>query len=247
MRVRLLAPLRGLVYWDGQGGCDHEFAQKIIRFPGTMAEAERDILATFKAREQAIVMQYVRFVERHASSAAQAGPLDNFVQARGPQQTTLWPGWRFFRYSYSLLIATDNNIRSTLINYHRIYRPWLIGDLVRRSPGRCLTTDATFELLGATDTEGEALVFWLGATRAICSFFVLDSESWAELEAGGAEFCRRLTRLGTLQELAAVWDDRCCNGAADVRKHPVVTIFHGSRISRAPFKDLFHRWCAPDA
>ena len=33
---------------------------------------------------------------------------------------------------------------------------------------------------------------------------------------------------------------RCCDNAAVVTKHAIVDIFNGSRIHRAPRKDLFH-------
>ena len=33
---------------------------------------------------------------------------------------------------------------------------------------------------------------------------------------------------------------RCCDNAAVVAKHAIVDIFNGSRIHRAPRKDLFH-------
>ena len=33
---------------------------------------------------------------------------------------------------------------------------------------------------------------------------------------------------------------RCCDNAAVVTKHAIVNIFDGSRIRRAPRKDLFH-------
>jgi len=48
----------------------------------------------------------------------------------------------------------------------------------------------------------------------------------------------RLERLGTLHQLKYWWSDRCCDGAKDVTKHVLTTIFPS--ITRPPYRDLFH-------
>ena len=84
-RLRMLTPLRGLVFWDGQGGCDNEFAQKILRFPGNLADAQQDIRTTFQAREQAALAHYVSFVKQHGSqpaARARQSTVDSFYGRR---------------------------------------------------------------------------------------------------------------------------------------------------------------------
>ena len=49
-------------------------------------------------------------------------------------------------------------------------------------------------------------------------------------------FNSRLERLGTIEELEECWSDRCCDGAADPSKHPIVALFPKSKIKRAPRK-----------
>ena len=77
----------------------------------------------------------------------------------------------------------------------------------------------------------------IGEEHSIVGWFVTRSESWEELRPGLTAFRDRLERLGTLDQLAAWWSDRCCDGCLDVTRHALV---HGSRIWRAPYKDCFH-------
>ena len=77
----------------------------------------------------------------------------------------------------------------------------------------------------------------IGEEHSIVGWFVTRSESWEELRPGLTAFRDRLERLGTLDQLAAWWSDRCCDGCLDVTRHALV---HGSRIWRAPYKGCFH-------
>ena len=80
----------------------------------------------------------------------------------------------------------------------------------------------------------------IGEEHSIVGWFITRSESWEELRPGLTAFRDRLERLGTLDQLAAWWSDRCCDGCLDVTKHALVQIMHGSCIWRAPYKDCFH-------
>jgi hypothetical protein len=95
----------------------------------------------------------------------------------------------------------------------------------------------------------QVLVLIIGEEHTIVAWYVLRSESWVEMRVGLSFLRDRLERLpprsradahSALDELEEWWSDRCCDGAADVKKHPIVAIFHGSRIWRAPRKDTFH-------
>ena len=236
----LLAPLKGLVFWAGQGGCDHLFGQKTLGFNGTLAEVERDMHRVVKARQRDALIAYGQLASTLNARAKASEAMNNFLGRAGPT-STLWPTWSFLNMSDSLVVPTSKSIRTILVSYHRLYKPMLLGDLVRRSPGRCCSTDATFKLMIRTISEGKALVLFLGETRQIVAYFVVEAESWELLADGCTALRNRLERLGTLEKLEAWWDDCCCNGANDVRKHQIVTLFHGSSIWRAPYKDFFHR------
>ena len=70
-----------------------------------------------------------------------------------------WPEWRFPNYSNSLLYPTAKNLRSTYVALHAQYEPWLLGDLVRRSPGTGASSDGTFRLMLRTKTDGRVRSF----------------------------------------------------------------------------------------
>ena len=95
----------------------------------------------------------------------------------------------------------------------------------------------------------QVLVLIIGDDHTIVAWYVLRSESWVEMRVGLKFLRDRLEQMPpraradaecALDELEEWWSDRCCDGAADVKKHPIVAIFHGSRIWRAPRKDTFH-------
>ena len=73
-----------------------------------------------------------------------------------PPAASAWPAWRFAKRSDSLLHPSVYNIRTAKMEYHRIHRSWLLGDLLRRSPGRGCSSDGTFRLMARTRTDGQA-------------------------------------------------------------------------------------------
>jgi len=162
------------------------------------------------------------------------------VPPAAPPAPPAWPPWHFAKYSDSLLHPTAANIHTSKLEYYKIYHPYLIGDIMRRSPGRAASSDGTFRIMGRTKSDGEVLVLIIGEEHSIVGWFVTRSESWEELRPGLTAFRDRLERLGTLDQLAAWWSDRCCDGCLDVTKHALVQIMHGSCIWRAPYKDCFH-------
>ena len=233
-RVRAL--YRGLLCWK-QGGCDDEFAEKMLTSTARLAELEADLQVTARARERKALQDYLAFVRLQRGVARPAA--ERFFGVV-PSPRTKWPGWRLQQMSDSLLHASAHNIRVTLIEYHRLLKPILLGDMIRRSPGRGMSMDGTFRLMNRTKTDGNVLVLFIGTDGCIVTYYVLKSESWKEMSLGLQLFNRRLERLGTVEELEECWSDRCCDGANDPSKHPVVTLFPKSRLKRAPRKDRFH-------
>jgi hypothetical protein len=108
-----------------------------------------------------------------------------------------------------------------------------------RVPGEFASSDATFKVAGRVgNPDYKALYFILGENADVQTFGAIRSESADEVLNLQKAFAKRLERKGVLHQLKYWWDDRCCNGATDVRGHVLTTIFPG--LERAPFKDKFH-------
>ena len=108
----------------------------------------------------------------------------------------------------SLLHPTPANLRTTLINYHHMFKGHLVADIMRRSPGRTISSDGTFRLMSRTTGSAQVLVLLLGADHSIIAYYVLKSEKWSELRPGLQRLRRRLERLQTLSTLEEWWSDR---------------------------------------
>ena len=233
---RVRAMYRGLLCWK-QGGCDDEFAERILKSKAKLAELEADMQATARGRYAGKALEdYLAFVRMQHTVHP---PAERFFGAP-PSAPVKWPLWRLQQMTNSLLHATAHNIRVTLIEYHRLLRPYLLGDMIRRSLGRGASSDGTFRSMLRTKTDGQVLYLIIGEDGCIVAYYVLQSESWKELEPGLKFLNSRLERLGTIEELEEWWSDRCCDGAADPTKHVLPSIFPKSKLKRAPRKDRFH-------
>jgi hypothetical protein len=90
----------------------------------------------------------------------------------------------------------------------QMYKGHLVADIMRRSPGRTISSDGTFRLMSRTTGSAQVLVLLLGADHSIIAYYVLKSEKWAELRPGLLRLRRRLDRLQTLSTLEEWWSDR---------------------------------------
>ena len=61
-----------------------------------------------------------------------------------------------------------------------MYKGHLVADIMRRSPGRTISSDGTFRLMSRTTGSAQVLVLLLGADHSIIAYYVLKSEKWAE-------------------------------------------------------------------
>ena len=125
-----------------------------------------------------------------------------------PPQGGNCPPWRMHNPDSSLLHPTPANLRTTLINYHEMFKGQIVADIMRRSPGRTISSDGTFRLMSRTTGSAQVLVLLLGADHSIIAYYVLKSEKWAELRPGLLRLRRRLDRLQTLSTLEEWWSDR---------------------------------------
>ena len=85
-------------------------------------------------------------------SSAASATVTSSAAAKDAEQW--WLAWRLPKLSASLLHPTALNLRSILISLHRQLEPWLLGDMVRRSPGKGASSDGTFRLMMRTRTDG---------------------------------------------------------------------------------------------
>ena len=129
---------------------------KVLKSKSTLAEIEDDMRVHARARERAALQGYLRFVRQHRSAAA-VQPAAAALFGSGAPREMQWPMWRLAKQSDSLLHPTAENIRTTITEYYAVHKPMLLGDLVRRSPGRGISSDGTFRLMLRTRTEGQVL------------------------------------------------------------------------------------------
>ena len=103
-----------------------------------------------------------------------------------PPEGGKWPPWRRHNPDNSLLHPTpaNLNLKTTLINYHEVFKGHIVADIMRRSPGRTISSDGTFRLMSRTTGSAKMLVLLLGADHSIIAYYVLKSEKWAELRPG---------------------------------------------------------------
>ena len=235
-----------------QGGCDLALATKLITSKANLTEIEAELAADAEVRQEQLYHRYISFAKAQMAHAAPARPISSFFQpaagssgggtASGGDTASggaaKWPSWRLPKMSDSLLHPTTNNLRSTYVALHAQYEPWLLGDMLRRSPGKGASSDGTFRLMMRTRTDGGVLLLIIGDDHTVVAWYVCRSESWKELLPGLLFLRARLERLGTLHLLLFWWSDRCCDGAKDVSKHVLCSIFPG--IKRAPYRDCFH-------
>ena len=113
-------------------------------------------------------------------------------------------------------------------------------DLMTRKPGRFMCSDGTFKIAKITMSEGRVAILFIGEDGTICGFYIVESESWANLELALHQLAERLEWLGCLNELMFWYTDNCCGGCAREKlgDHLLCKIFPG--IMRCPLADAFH-------
>ena len=71
---KVRAMYKGLIFWGEQGGCDDEFAEKILKASMNLAELEADLATTSKAHQRASMQAYHAFSRAPPSRLAAAAP-----------------------------------------------------------------------------------------------------------------------------------------------------------------------------
>lgn len=104
---------------------------RIIRSRSTLSELHQSHTDIANARAKEAMLDYLAFVEHSASAQVDGCSVE----------PAKWPEWMFFDMNNSLLHPTARNIRTMLLEYFQIYKPYLLGDIVRRYPGRGASSD----------------------------------------------------------------------------------------------------------
>ena len=184
-----------------QGGILGDLTSELINTAGSLNLAERQRIHTIGAKtcERHALEAYLTFVkrERDREGGGTATPADappkttiehyfapeapatSPVETSPPPQSapaTKWPQWLFAKHHDSLLHVTDANLRTALIQSHAELYPWLLGDLLRRHPGRGVASDGTFKLLKRTKSDGTVLSMRL--SQACLTDAVLPCPRW---------------------------------------------------------------------
>ena len=184
-----------------QGGILGDLTSELINTAGSLNLAERQRIHTIGAKtcERHALEAYLTFVkrERDREGGGTATPADappkttiehyfapetpatSPVETSPPPQSapaTKWPQWLFAKHHDSLLHVTDANLRTALIQSHAELYPWLLGDLLRRHPGRGVASDGTFKLLKRTKSDGTVLSMTL--SQACLTDAVLPCPRW---------------------------------------------------------------------
>jgi hypothetical protein len=215
--------LCGFEMFDQKGGCTTALAERVITARTPLAETAAALRNEFQLRQKALLVRYHRF----AKAEMQREQKKHAVVAK-------WPPFTLPELSCSLLVPSARNLRRVILNFHATWKPYLLADMVRRTPGEGISSDGTFRLMMRTRSDGKVLILFIGDDHTIVSWYVCQSESWTELKPGLLFLKERLRRFNCLENLKYWWSDRCCDGAINVTQHLLVELFPG--IERAPFK-----------
>ncbi|CAN0256206.1 unnamed protein product, partial [Scytosiphon promiscuus] len=118
-------------------------------------------------------------------------------------------------------------------------QPLLKRAICNTRPGKSISLDATFKLAKMATGSASCIVFVMGELGHIVCWAALRSDKWSNVLPLLYALKKRLTRLGTLEELTKVFADTCCSGRNNVFVHVCVNLF--PMVLRAPFCDNFHK------
>jgi hypothetical protein len=96
--------------------------------------------------------------------------------------TPIFPEWEAIPDNTLMGVPSAKALESYVQHAYECIYPELYKDLIRRSPGRFMCSDGTFKLAKITMSEGRVLILFIGEDTTICGFYVVQSESWENLE-----------------------------------------------------------------
>ena len=177
-----------------KGGCDLPLAEKLISSKANLAEIAEELKIDAEGRQKLLfrrcgasrrpgppriphishpifpLYRYCSFVKSERGARPTQPSVASFfggaATAAAPQMPK-WPAWRLPKFSASLLHPTARNLRSTVVALHKQLEPWLLGDIIRRSPGKGCSSDGTFKLMLRTRTDGQVLMLLIGDDHTV--------------------------------------------------------------------------------
>jgi hypothetical protein len=189
----------------GQGALLQNYAVELLLSCGKFNLAEQVNMrsAAFRDHESRTYENYRYFVRQH-------------MPALGGDKAL---AWCFANHTNSCVHLTEARIKSIIIALFRERKQELKCDMMRRSGGQIIASDATHKVIGRTDSEGNKLVVFVGADRTVLWFGVTRSESYEELGSALDKLADRFKRLGTNDDLIGWYTDTCCNGLKPENLH----------------------------
>ena len=139
------------------GGCDLALAERLIASKDNMSEIAAALETQARIRQYNMIARYTSFAKAQLARRVQPRGIGELLAREGggaAAPPSKWPRWRLPKFTDSLLYPTAKNLRSTYVALHEQYKPWLLGDIVRRSPGKGASSDGTFRLMMRTKTDG---------------------------------------------------------------------------------------------
>ena len=173
------------------------------------------------------------------AAAAESAP-DAAMEDAAEAAPLVAPEWQFVVGSASILNVSEANLHTMIRAIHRLLKPYMTANLLKRHPGEFASHDHTFRLAARALGEASAYSFFLGERHDIFWHGAVKSTSYNELVPAMEGCERRFVRLGVSGMLKYIYDDLCCQGKPKERldEHPTVAIWPG--VTRCPYKDGWH-------
>ena len=235
---------------------DNVFMRRFLALQHEQQRAESDEDSDENDKGQSDCGRTVTTVQATAQSTMRAGASDSAAIDAQPSSDAApivistavdndgemeAPPWLFINGGPStILTMSHSNLRTWMSHIHKVMKPYLLADLLKRHPGECASHDHTFRLANRALGDAKAYSFLMGERHDIIGHWATLTKTYSELTEAFECLQKRFTRLGVSGRLKYWWDDLCCHDLPQERlhEHMIVNIFPG--IKRCPYKDGFH-------
>ena len=177
---------------------------------------------------------YHSFISRERAAS---DPKRKFIGNERDPVLDDWPAWLHIPHSGVQSAPSTDTIQSHFQSLAKTSIYYIKKDMMGRTPGRCASSDATYEMASRTrykdtlGTEAGCITFVMGSDHCYNRWYATDTESFEDLAPGLQSYRDTLECIyveieprewvSALSLLVRWDDDRCCNGNADPTDHPV--------------------------
>ena len=193
--------------------CTNEFLDLLFSTDEPWACVQRSLQRLYDGHNARLASAYYAFTHLHSDAAP-------------------WPAWEFTDHTAGLFSApSTDSIVSCFDSGYALIEPHLLGDMLRRSPGRFVSVDGTFRAAGRTvEAAAKVLVFVMGEDHTVCAWWAVETESWDAMAPGMIRLRKRLEKIKVedpnnpnemvtaLSIVRYFYSDRCCNQGAPCKK-----------------------------